>query len=130
VSLDDLDVRYGRRPSGDRRRLLIVALAGFGVLALVWAVWAGLVVARSSMEWRATAVDTADPSAVRVAVEVTQDPGRPALCTVRATAADGEVVGWVDLAVPASASRTATATATIRTVRAADDGTVVTCVRR
>jgi hypothetical protein len=39
------------------------------------------------------------------------------------------VVGWVDVPVPGGERRTTT-TATLRTVRPAADGAVVTCVRR
>jgi len=85
---------------------------------------------RAGIDWRFTAVDTADPGVVRVAVEVTQDAGRAAVCSVRATDAAGAVVGWTDVGVPASASGTATATASIRTTRPAAGGGVVTCVRR
>ena len=130
MSADDLDVRYGRRPARDRRRRLTVALAAFVVLALAWAIWAAASVARARIDWRATAVDTADPGVVRVAVEVTQDAGRAAVCSVRATDAAGAVVGWTDVGVPTSTSGTATATASVRTTRPAAGGGVVTCVRR
>jgi len=130
VSLDDLDVRYGRRRARDRRRLLVGALASAGVLALAWAIWAAGTVSRAGISWRPTAVDTSDQSVVRVSFEVTQAAGRAAVCSVRATDADGQVVGWVDVPVPPSASGTASATAAVRTTRPAADGTVVTCVRR
>jgi Domain of unknown function (DUF4307) len=130
VSLDDLDARYGRRAPRDRRRPLAVALAAFVVLALAWAVWAGVTISRSRIDWRATAVDSSDPALVRVSLTVTQDAGRAALCSVRATDADGRVVGWTDVGVPASRTGTATATATVRTTGQAADGTVVACVRR
>jgi hypothetical protein len=130
VSLDDLDVRYGRRPARDRRRLLVAVLAVVAVLALAWAVWAGGTVSRATTSWRATAVDASDPAVVRVSFEVDQAAGRGAVCSVRATDADGQVVGWVDVPVPASATGTATGTATVRTVRPATDGAVVTCVQR
>ena len=130
MSLDDLDVRYGRRPARDRRRVLVAVFALVGVLVLAWAVWAGGTVSRATIGWRATAVDASDPAVVRVSFEVTQAAGRAALCTVRATDADGQVVGWVDVPVPPSASGTATATAAVRTSRPAADGAVVTCVRR
>ena len=130
MSLDDLDVRYGRRPARDRRRLLVAVLATVGVLALAWAIWAGGTVSRARIDWRPTAVDTSDPAVVRVSFEVTQAAGRAVVCSVRATDADGQVVGWVDVPVPPSASGTATATAAVRTVRPAADGAVVACVRR
>jgi len=130
VSGDDLDARYGRRPSRDRRRPLAAALAVFLVLAVAWAAWAGVSVTRATIDWRPTGVDTADPGLVRVSFQVTKAAGRAALCTVRATDAAGAVVGWVDVPVPASASGTATATASIRTTRRATDGAVVACVRR
>jgi hypothetical protein len=130
MSADDLDLRYGRRPPADRRRLLAAALAAFVALALAWAIWAAVSLTRAGIDWRATAVDTAGPGVVRVSVEVTQAAGRAAICTVRATDAAGAVVGWTDLPVPASASGTATAAASVRTTRLAAGGDVVTCVRR
>ena len=130
MTLDDLDARYGRRPGRDRRRLLAAALATFLAVALAWAVWAGATVTRARIDWQATAVDASDPALVRVSFEVTQGTARAAVCSVRATDAEGRVVGWVDVRVPASGSRRATATAAVRTVRPATDGTVVTCVRR
>ena len=130
MSLDDLDVRYGRRPARNHRRAVIAALAAAVLLALAWAVWAGGTVARARIGWRATAVDTSDPAVVRVSFAVTQAAGRAAVCSVRARDADGQVVGWVDVPVPPSASGTATATAAVRTIRAAADGGVVTCVPR
>jgi hypothetical protein len=129
VSLDDLDVRYGRRTPHDPRRLLTVALAAFGVLALAWAVWAGVTISRSTIDWRTTSVDTSDPALVRLSLAVTQAAGRTAICSVRATDAGGRPVGWTDVRVPASPTGTATVTTTLRTTRAATDGTVVTCVR-
>ncbi len=130
MSLDDLDVRYGRRPGRHPRRMVIAALAITGVLALAWAVWAGGTVSGARIGWRATNVDTSDPAVVRVSFEVTQPAGRAAVCSVRATDADGQVVGWVDVPVPPGASGTATATAAVRTIRPAASGGVVTCVRR
>ena len=130
MTLDDLDARYGRRPGRDRRRLLAAALATFLAVALAWAAWAGASVARARIDWQATAVDTSDPGFVRVSFQVTQGAARAAVCSVRATDADGGVVGWVDVRLPASQSGRATATAAVRTVRPATDGTVVTCVRR
>jgi hypothetical protein len=130
VSLDDLDVRYGRRQARDRRRLLVAALVAAAVLALAWAIWAAGTVSRAGISWRATAVDASDPAVVRVSFEVNQAPGRAAVCSVRATDSGGQVVGWVDVPVPPSASGTSTATAAVRTVRPAADGGVVTCVRR
>jgi hypothetical protein len=130
LGLDDLDVRYGRRPAGGRRRVLAAAFATALVLALAWAVWAGGTVSRARIDWRAIAVDTSDPAVVRVSFEVTQAAERAAVCSVRATDGDGQVVGWVDVPVPPSASGTATATAAVRTTRSAVGGGVVTCVRR
>ena len=130
MSLDDLDVRYGRRPGRHPPRMVIAALAVAGVLALAWAVWAGGTVTRARIDSRATAVDTSDPAVVRVSIEVTQAGGRATVCSVRATDADGQVVGWVDVPVPATASGTATATAAVRTTRPAAGGGVVACVRR
>ena len=130
MSSHDLDARYGRRPARGRRALPGAALAAFVVLALAWSIWAGVSLTRAGIDWRATAVDTADPGLVRVSFEVTQAAGRAALCNVRATDPAGAVVGWVDVPVPASASGTATATASVRTARPAAGGGVVTCVRR
>ena len=130
MSSHDLDARYGRRPARDRRRPLVAALAGVLVLALVWAIWAGVSVTRATIDWQPIAVDTSSPGVVRVSFSVTRAAGRAALCTVQATDAAGVVVGWVDVPVPASASGTATATASVRTARPATDGGVVTCVRR
>jgi hypothetical protein len=100
------------------------------VLALAWAVWAGVTIGRARIDWRATAVDSSDPAVVRVSLTVTQDAGRAALCSVRATDAGGRVVGWTDVGVPASPTGTATTTATLRTTRQAAGGAVVACVRR
>jgi hypothetical protein len=130
VSADDLDLRYGRRPAADRRRLLAAALAAFVAVSLAWAIWAAVSLTRAGIDWRATAVDTADPRVARVSFQVTQAAGRAAICNVRATDAAGAVVGWMDVRVPASASGTATAAASVRTTRPAAGGDVVTCVRR
>ena len=124
-----LDARYGRAPRRDRRRLLLAALAVFATAAAVWAVWSIAVLVRSDLSWRNTGGDLADPAVARLSFEVTRADGAAVLCTVRATAAGGRVVGWADVRVPAGAAK-ATTTATVRTVLPATGGGVVTCVRR
>ncbi len=124
-----LDARYGRGPRPDRRRLLVVAAAVFVAAATVWAVWSIVVLARTSLSWRDTGAELADPAVARLSFEVDRADGAAVLCTVRATAAGGAVVGWVDVRVPAGEATTPV-TATVRTVRPATGGGVVTCVRR
>jgi hypothetical protein len=124
-----LDARYGRGPRRDRQRLLRALLVAFVAGAAVWAVWSVVVLARTNLSWRVTGADLADPAVARLSFEVDRADAAAVLCTVRANASDGAVVGWVDVRVPAG-ERTSTVTATLRTVRPATDGGVVACVRR
>ena len=123
-----LDERYGRAPARDRRRLLAVLLGAFVLVAAAWAVWSLVLLGRTTLNWSTTAVDTADPAAARVSFEVSGGEAGPAVCSVRATDADGVVVGWTDVQVRAGTP--GGATATVRTTRQAAGGGVVSCVRR
>ena len=124
-----LDARYGRRPQRDHRRLLAAGVAAFVAVALVWAAWSILVLVRTGLSWRDTGSDLSDPAVARLTFEVTRADGAEAVCSVRATAADGEVVAWADVRVPPGGP-TVSATATLRTTRPAAGGGVVACVRR
>ena len=125
-----LDERYGRRPSRGNRRRLIAALAVFAAVALAWAVWAAVGLGRATITVRDVAVDASDPGLVRVRFALSLAPGRAAVCSVRATAPDGAVVGWADVEVAPSASGSVGATAEIRTSLPASGGGLGTCVAR
>ena len=125
-----LDERYGRRPARANRRPLIAALAVFVAVALAWAVWAAVGLGRASVTVGQVAVDASDPGLVRVRFALSLTPGRPAVCSVRATAPDGSVVGWADVELAPSASGSTAATAEIRTSLPASGGGVGTCVAR
>ena len=125
-----LDERYGRRPAGHRRALLLAALGVFVVAAAAWMTWSVVGTSRARLTWENVGVDTSDPAAVRVAFQVYQAAGNGALCAVRATDAEGDTVGWTDVPVRGSTTGTAAAEVRIRTLRPATGGGVVSCVRR
>jgi hypothetical protein len=125
-----LDERYGRRPAGHRRPLLLAALGVFAVAAVAWMVWSVVGTSSSRVTWENVGVDASDPAAVRVTFEVYQAAGNGALCSVRATDAEGETVGWTDVPVRPSTTGTAVAEVRLRTIRPATGGGVVSCVRR
>ncbi len=125
-----LDERYGRRPTGHRRPLLLAALGVFVVAAVAWMVWSVVGTSRSRVTWENVGVDTSGPAAVRVTFQVYQTAGNGALCAVRATDAEGDTVGWTDVPVRPSTTGTAAAEALVRTIRPATGGGVVSCVRR
>jgi hypothetical protein len=125
-----LDERYGRRPRRASRWPLIAALAVFVAVALAWAVWAAVGLGRASITVQSVAVDASDPGLVRVRFALSLAPGRGAVCSVRATAADGSVVGWADVELAPTASGSTGATAEIRTSLAASGGGVGTCAAR
>jgi hypothetical protein len=130
-----LDERYGRRPRNPAsRRWLLAALAVFVVVAVVWAAWAAVRITQSSLTWRVTGSDAADPDAVRVSFVVSLAPGKRAVCAVRATDGSGAVVGWLDVPVEAPAAGgplvSVTTSATVPTSEPATGGGVSDCARR
>ena len=130
-----LDERYGRRPRNPAsRRWLLAALAVFVVVAVVWAAWAAVRITQSSLTWRVTGSDAADPDAVRVSFVVSLAPGKRAVCAVRATDGSGAVVGWLDVPVEAPSAGgplvSVTKAATVPTSEPATGGGVSDCARR
>lgn len=55
------------------------------------------------------------------------DPGRPAVCTIRAQAQNYEYIGDIDVPVPPSTQEQVTITGSLRTVRRADAVSVDSC---
>jgi hypothetical protein len=127
---DWLDERYGRRPPGRGRVVLVAALALVAACAVAWAVWAVAGLSRASVSVGQVTVDASDPGLVRVSFEVSVPSGRSAVCAVRATDAAGGVVGWTDVHLAPDGSGAATAAVAVRTSMPATGGGVRDCIAR
>jgi hypothetical protein len=127
---DWLDERYGRRAPGRGRTVLVAAVALVAVAGIAWAVWAATGLARATVTVHEVTVDASDPGLVRLSFEVSLPRGRTAVCSVRATDANGAVVGWADVVIPRVESGAGGAATEIRTSLPATGGGVRDCIAR
>ena len=125
--------RYGPRRDGHRLPGWVAKRAQLVLLVLVVA--AGLVVAvvgyrnlgSAPIEGAETAFAVLDDHSVRVTFEVVRDePGRPAVCIVRARSLDGDETGRKEVYVPPG-DRSELVTTVLRTSRRPVTGEVFGC---
>ncbi len=119
--------RYGPPPSAGRRRALLAVAAVGVVLALAWVVWAGLGQARADVRWSDVGFVIQGDTAVAVTYDVGKDPGRTAVCSLRALARDKTAVGIAEVTVGPSSARVTRRTDVVRTSAKAVTGTVREC---
>jgi hypothetical protein len=104
-----------RRDARDERRLRVAAVV-FVVFLLGLVVWLGgsYVMQASKMYGSVPTYQVTSDSTVQAHLSVTKSDGMSGTCTLRSQKADKEVVGQVDVPVPA-AGKTFETTVTIRT---------------
>jgi len=124
----DLADRYGRRPgSRGRRRAGLLAAAVLVVAGLGWAGWVAFGPA-NAVRWQDGAFTLVDDGHATLAFELTTDPGRAAVCTVRMFNGGMTEVGRIDVTAGPSSGRTFRVVARVPTFETATSGTVRACV--
>lgn len=122
--------RYGHRGPRQGRR---AAIAGGGVVALAmlsWAGWVGVRQARTPATWQVGSFQAVDDGHARLAFDVTTEPGRTVVCTVRMFNAGLTEVGRMDVTVGPSTQRTFQAVVTVPTFEPAVSGRIRACATR
>ena len=127
----DLADRYGRRRPGrpGRRRAGLAAAAVLLVAALGWAGWVAFGPG-NAVRWQDLGLTVVDDGYATLAFDVTTDPGRVAVCTVRMFNSGMTEVGRIDVTVGPAAQRTFRVTASVPTFELAASGTVRACAPR
>ena len=119
--------RY-RRPATPNRRLVAV-IGGILVIFLTgWLGWIALSMSDNPVSFSLTGQEVPSPTEAVVTFQVSMDPGRRAVCTVRATDSAMTIVGWTDAPVGPSSQRTFTVTVRVPTMQQAAGGEVKACV--
>jgi hypothetical protein len=125
--------RYGRSPSQLRKRRLgvILAASGFALLFVIWALWANLTGVAKPV-FKTTAFKILDSSNISVSLSVTKPLNTNVICSVRALKQDYGIVGYTEVAFPASDSNSTDLTdlskeITLKTTELAVTGVVENC---
>lgn len=108
--------RIAQRYPRSKRRwpLIVVPLAA---LLVIWTTWAGLNHANTGITGELQGYVVVSDSQVDVTINIYRPtPSKPATCLVIAQALSGQVVGQVELDVPASTERNIQVKTTVRTV--------------
>jgi hypothetical protein len=121
-----LAARYGRRPPG-RRRLLIIGVGCLTVVALAWLGWAAWAHSNPEVDGGLESFDVVSAHEVRVVITVRRDTGDAVDCTVQARAADHLLVGDERVTIAAGDSGTVRFVGSISTEREATTVTVTDC---
>jgi hypothetical protein len=121
--------RYGRGPKRSRRgRWFGVAAGGVVVVvAVVWALWAGLGSASAQIDAEDTGHQVIDARTVQISFTVSMPPGSTASCALQAQNENFAVVGWKIVDIPASDKTTQSVTETIRSSELANTGLIYGC---
>ena len=124
-----LDARYGRTP--DRRRRNRVTAAAAVVLLLVagvaWAIWTGVGGAVTTLDVDTVAATVRSDRVTEVRWLVTGRADQALVCAVEGRDTSGAVVGLVEQTVPVTGSADRAGDTTVRTVRRASSGLIVSC---
>ncbi len=125
----DLNARYGRSPSAQRRTRIVAisAAAAFVAVFAAWLVWGGLLEAPAQFETRDTGHQIHGDGSVSVTWQFTVTEGTPARCAVQALNSTFAIVGWKVVDVPASDQRTRSLTETVLTTEPAVTGLIYRC---
>jgi len=125
--------RYGRSPSQLKKRRLgvILAASGFALLFMIWAIWANLT-GVAKPEFKTTAFKILDSSNISVSLSVTKPLNTNVICSVRALKQDYGIVGYTEVAFPASDANSTDLTdlskeITLKTTELAVTGVVENC---
>ena len=125
----ELDNRYGRTPSTNRRNrvIFIVAVAAFAAVFGAWLLWAGLFAPAATLQTRDTGYANVTENSIDVSFSLTIDPGTATKCAVQALNESFSPVGWVIIDVPGSENRTRELTQTVRTTELPTTGLIYRC---
>ncbi|MGE2730092.1 DUF4307 domain-containing protein [Mycolicibacterium vaccae] len=122
--------RYGqRRLAPGRRRLIIVALTVLVLVAGVAIAYVGFDrLGSQDVKGEINTFQVLDDSTVEITMNVTRkDPSVPAVCIVRARAADGDEVGRREILVAPAADSTVQVTADVKASKPPAVGDVYGC---
>ncbi|HEY6795075.1 MAG TPA: DUF4307 domain-containing protein [Kineosporiaceae bacterium] len=121
--------RYGVVRSRSRRdRIVGIVVAGLLALALTgWAAWTAWSSAHVPVRWQDGAFTLVDDGHARFGFDVTTDPGRRVVCTVRVFNQGLAEVGRRDVPAGPASAKTFRVTAVVPTTEAAASATVRAC---
>lgn len=129
----EIAARYGRSSSQLKKRRLgvILAAGGFALLFMIWAIWANLTGVAKPV-FKTTAFKILDSSNISVSLSVTKPLNTNVICSVRALKQDYGIVGYTEVAFPASDPNSAdlddlSKTITLKTTELAVTGVVENC---
>jgi hypothetical protein len=124
-----LDERYGRTPTRRRRGRLgaIVAAAILVVAAVAWAIWTGVGGTTAALDVTTTGITVVDAQSTQVEWLVTGRPGTKLVCAIEATDDADNVVGLVEVVLPATGGMNRGGETRVRTVRRASNGLIDSC---
>ncbi len=125
------DARYGRRPADPQqtRRRALAGVAGFVVVVAGYAWW--VQATKVQLDYVVSSYTVTDDRSVDVVFSLTKDPAAIAVCRVVAQNRYQEVVGTIDVTVPAGpGSGNAQHTARVPTRERAIVGTIQSCQLR
>lgn len=118
--------RYPAQPA--LHRLLVVTAVVLGILGTVWTVWAGLHHARPDVEADVHGFTVVSDTQIDVDVRVQRrDPGKVAICTVRAQSPDYVRVGELEARIEPATEQVSRQVIHIKTIAKATTATVEGC---
>ncbi|PZF56771.1 DUF4307 domain-containing protein [Curtobacterium sp. MCSS17_008] len=129
VSASTLDDRYGRTPDRRRRGRLLGTTAAIAVVLVfvAWVVWAGLDQTSHGLDHTEVGYTVVSEHRTVVHSQVSVDPGTEARCAVQVLDKTYSIVGWKEVALPASEQRTRSITTEVNTTTRGVTGLIHDC---
>ena len=119
--------RYGAPASPGRRRATRALAVVAAVVGVGWVVWAGLGQAGADVRYTDVGFRIVDDQRVDVTYDVGKDPGRTAVCTLRALDRGKGTVGLAEVTIGPTAERVTRNVSTVQTSALAVTGIVRDC---
>lgn len=129
-ALQQLDDRYGRKPTDTRRTRLILVIAGavFAVVLVLWLVWVGLLGTPAQLDTQDRSHTVISPTEVEITWTITVPPGTDTSCALQALNDTFSIVGWKVVDIPASSDRhTRSFTESVQTSEQSVTGLIYRC---
>ncbi|MDQ6935255.1 MAG: DUF4307 domain-containing protein [Actinomycetota bacterium] len=124
---DLMTQRYGG-PRPVRRAVTIAAAAAVVLASLGWLGWAVWGQSTPDVQSSLTSYEILDGHSARATVDLSlRSPAMPGRCVLQAVAADHELVGELDFALPHDGHKRLSTTQTMRTLRRAVSVSLVGC---